>query len=88
MIKAKIIKVKSIEKEEIIMTITMIKMIITTVIMTIIIIIMMIKRIKIGNQIIIKAIHVCIKENNTGTQKWHNVNIKNKVQETNHKKDK
>ena len=88
MIKAKIIKVKSIEKEEIIMTITMIKMIITTVIMTIIIIIMMIKRIKIGNYIIIKPIHVCIKENNTGMQKSHNVNIKNKVQETNHKKDK
>ena len=40
---------KSLENDEIIMTIKMIK--ITTVIMTIIVIIMMIRRIKIGNRI-------------------------------------
>ena len=51
MIKARIIKVKSIENEEIIMAMTMTKIIITTVIMKIIIIIMMITRIKIGNRI-------------------------------------
>ena len=51
MTKASIIKVKSIENEEIIMAKTMIKIIITTVIIKIIIIIMMIMRIKIGNRI-------------------------------------
>ena len=51
MITTRIIKVKGIENEEIIMAITMIKIIITTVIMTITIIIMMIMRIKIGNRI-------------------------------------
>ena len=51
MIKARIIKVKSIENEEIIMAMTMTKIIITTVIMKIIIIIMMITGIKIGNRI-------------------------------------
>ena len=45
MIKTRLIKVKNIENEEIIMAITMIKIIITAVIMKIIII-MMIKRIK------------------------------------------
>ena len=50
MIKARIIKVKSIENEEIIMAMTMTK-ITTTVIMKIIIIIMMrIMRIRIGNR--------------------------------------
>ena len=48
MIKTKLIKVKSIENEEIIMAMTMAKIIIPTVIMKIIII-MMIMRIKIGN---------------------------------------
>ena len=51
MIKTTIIKVKSTENEEIIMAITMTKIIITTVMMKIIIIIMMIMRIKIGNRI-------------------------------------
>ena len=51
MIKTRIIKAKSIENEEIIMAMTMTKIIITTVIMKIIIIIMMIIRIKIGNRI-------------------------------------
>ena len=51
MITTRIINVKGIENEEIIMAITMIKIIITTVIMTITIIIMMIMRIKIGNRI-------------------------------------
>ena len=50
MIKTKLIKVKSIENEEIIMAMTMTKIIIPTVIMKIIII-MMIMRIKIGNRI-------------------------------------
>ena len=49
--KTRLIKVKSIENEEIIMAMTMTKIIITTVIMKIVIIIMMIMRIKIGNQI-------------------------------------
>ena len=44
MIKTRIIKVKSIKNEEIIMAITLIKIIITTVIMTVIIIILMIMR--------------------------------------------
>ena len=47
MIKNRLMKVESIENEEIIMTMT--KIIITTVIMKIIIIVMMIMRIKIGN---------------------------------------
>ena len=47
MIKTRLIKAKSIENEEIIMTMTMTKIIITTVIMKIVII-MMITRIKIG----------------------------------------
>ena len=51
MIKTRKIKVKSIENEEIIMAMTMAKLIITTAIMKIIIIIMMIMRIKIGNRI-------------------------------------
>ena len=51
MIKTRIIKIKSIENEEIIMAMTMTKIIITTAIMKIIIIIMMIMRIKIGNGI-------------------------------------
>ena len=51
MIKTRIMKVKSIENEEIIMAITLIKIIITRVIMTLIIRIMMIMRIKIGNHI-------------------------------------
>ena len=51
MIKTRLIKVKSIENEEIIMAMTMSKIIITTVIMKIIIIIMMIVKTKIGNQI-------------------------------------
>ena len=46
--KTRLIKVKSIEDEEIIMAVT--KIIITTVRMKIIIIMMMIMRIKIGNQ--------------------------------------
>ena len=49
MIKTRKIKVKSIENEEIIMAMTIAKLIITTAIMKIIIIIMMIMRIKIGN---------------------------------------
>ena len=49
MIKTGLIKVKSIENEEIIMRMT--KIIITTVIMKIIIIIRMIMRLKIGNRI-------------------------------------
>ena len=51
MIKTRLIKVKSIENEEIKMAMAMINIILTTVIMTIIIIIMMIMRFKIGNQI-------------------------------------
>ena len=51
MIKTRLIKVKSIENEKIIMAITMTKIIITAVIMKIIIIIMMLMKIKIGNQI-------------------------------------
>ena len=51
MIKTRKIKVKSIENEEIIMAMTIAKLIITTAIMKIIIIIMMIMRIKIGNRI-------------------------------------
>ena len=51
MIKTKLIKVKSIENNEIIMAMTMAKTIIPTVIMKIIIIIMMIMRTKIDNQI-------------------------------------
>ena len=50
MIKTKTIKVNCIKNEEIIMAITMIKIIITTVLMTIIIIRMLVIRIKIGNQ--------------------------------------
>ena len=52
MIKTRIMKIKSIENEEIMMVITMTKMIIKTIIMKItIIIIMMVIRIKIGNRI-------------------------------------
>ena len=51
MITTRIIKVKSIEKEKIIMAITMIKIIITTVIMTTIITIIMIRRINTDNRI-------------------------------------
>ena len=64
MIKTRLIKVKSIENEEIIMAMTMTKIIITTVIMKIIIITMMIMRIEIGNQIKIvhvKRIHISLK---------------------------
>ena len=50
MVKTRLIKVKSIENKEIVMAMTMAKIIIT-VIIKIIIIIMMIMRIKIGNQI-------------------------------------
>ena len=49
MIKARIIKVKSIENEETIEALNMIKIIITTVIITIFITIMLIMRIKIDN---------------------------------------
>ena len=49
MIKARLIKVKSIENEEVIITMTVTKKIITTVIMKIIIIVMRIMRIKIAN---------------------------------------
>ena len=51
MIKTRILKVKSIENEEIIIAITMTKIIITTVIMKIIITIMMVMRRKIHNRI-------------------------------------
>ena len=51
MIKTRIIKVKSIGHEEIIITITLAKIILTTVIMKIIIMIMMTMRIKIRNRI-------------------------------------
>ena len=51
MIKTRILKVKSIESEEIIIAITMTKIIITTVIMKIIITIMMVMRRKIHNRI-------------------------------------
>ena len=51
MIETTITKIKSIQNEEIIMAMTMTKIIITAVIMKIIIIMMMIKRIKIGNRI-------------------------------------
>ena len=50
MIKTRLIKVKSIENEEIIVAMTMTKMIITAVIMKIIMIIIIIMRIEIGNQ--------------------------------------
>ena len=49
MIKARLIKVKSIENEEVIIAMTVTKKIITTVIMKIIIIVMRIMRIKIAN---------------------------------------
>ena len=51
MIKTRILKVKSIENEEIIIAITMTKIIITTAIMKIIITIMMVMRRKIHNRI-------------------------------------
>ena len=51
MIKTRILKVESIENEEIIIAITMTKIIITTVIMKIIITIMMVMRRKIYNRI-------------------------------------
>ena len=51
MIKTRLIKVKSIENEEILMAMTMTKITITTVLMKLIIIITFIMRIKIGNQI-------------------------------------
>ena len=51
MITIRIIKVKNIINEEIIMTIAMTKVIIATIIMATIIIIMMIMKIKIGNRI-------------------------------------
>ena len=51
MIKTRIIKVKSIDNEEIIIAITMAKIIITTVIMKIIMIMMMTMRRKIHNRI-------------------------------------
>ena len=51
MIKTRTVKVKSIKNEEIIMAITMIKIIITTVLMIIIITIIMRMRIKTGNGI-------------------------------------
>ena len=51
MIKTRILKAKSIENEEIIIAITMTKIIITTVIMKIIITIMMVMRRKIHNRI-------------------------------------
>ena len=51
MIKTRILKVKSIENEEIIIAITMTKIIIATVIMKIIITIMMVMRRKIHNRI-------------------------------------
>ena len=51
MIKTRLIKVKSIENEEIIITITLAKIILTTVIMKIIIMIMMTMRIKIRSRI-------------------------------------
>ena len=51
MIKTRLIKVKSIGNEEIVMAMTMTKIIMTTVIMEIIMIIMMITRIKISNKI-------------------------------------
>ena len=51
MLKTRIMKVKSIENQEMMMVMTMKKIIIKTVIMTITIIIMMVIRIKIGNRI-------------------------------------
>ena len=51
MIKTAMVKVKSIENEEIIMAMTITKIIIATVIMKIIIIMMIIMRIKIGNRV-------------------------------------
>ena len=51
MIKTRLIKVKNIENNEIIMAMTIAKIIITTVIIKIIIIIMMIMRTKIDSQI-------------------------------------
>ena len=54
MVKTWKIKVKSIENEEIIIAMTMTKIIITTVIMKIIIVIMRIIRVKIGNSVIIQ----------------------------------
>ena len=56
MLKTRIMKVKSIENQEMMMVITMKKIIIKTVIMTITIIIMMVIRIKIGNRINIKTL--------------------------------
>ena len=76
MIRTRIIKVKSVENEEIIMAITMTKIIVTTVIMKIIIIIIKIMRIKIGNciniykrhnrmkSVQVKTIYVCLKGKN------------------------
>ena len=51
MIKTRIKRIKSIENQEKIMAITMIKEVTTTIIMTIIIIIMMTRRIEMGNPI-------------------------------------
>ena len=51
MIKSRIIKLKSIEKKEIMIAITMTKIVITTIIMKIITIIMETMRIKIGNRL-------------------------------------
>ena len=51
MIKTAMVKVKSIENEEIIMAMTITKIVIATVIMKIMIIMMMIMRIKIGNRV-------------------------------------
>ena len=51
MIKTAMVKVKSIENEEIIMAMTITKIIIATVIMKIIIITMIVMRIKIGNRV-------------------------------------
>ena len=51
MIKTAMVKVKSIENEEIIMAMTITKIIIATAIMKIMIIMMMIMRIKIGNRV-------------------------------------
>ena len=56
MLKTRIMKVKSIENQEMMMVITMKKIIIKTVIMTITKIIMMVIRIKIGNRINIKTL--------------------------------
>ena len=58
MIKTRIIKVKSIENEEILMAITMKKKIITTVLMKIIVIMMMRMRIKIDSCIKYKDVKI------------------------------